>query len=458
MIKVVNLGYKYRLYSTEKQKNILDHQMFVYNQTYNICNNLWLKENEKNKKLNKEDRDYRKAVNYDSVVKRALSLRKIKFKTVVTQQGRINFFKAVKKTFSCDTALDRKKAILNAITPKEKGRAFKFGFPKFKLSKDLNQSFTWNNQGYSFKKHKNSKFKIIRIMSMDLKFRSHRDFPISVSSNLKLCSIVISKDGVGYYISFNVEFSKDVGLKTIKENLDISKSIGIDLNTENFAISAYEKPIDNGSRNRKGLKYSKYIKSLERKQSRRVLKTKSNKIKLGRNYKKIQKKLNKLNKKLSNQKNDLYHKISTTLTEKFELIAVEDLRLKNQMTKSAKGNEINPGKNVQQKSGLNRSILSASFYQFVSMIQYKQTMLNDKLFVKVDPKFTSQKCNKCGYVDKDNRKSQSKFKCISCANIDNADMNASYNILDKALKSLGLGISHQTINESLSSSGALAHG
>ncbi len=97
MIKVVNLGYKYRLYSTEKQKNILDHQMFVYNQTYNICNNLWLKENEKNKKLNKEDRDYRKAVNYDSVVKRALSLRKIKFKTVVTQQGRINFFKAVKK-------------------------------------------------------------------------------------------------------------------------------------------------------------------------------------------------------------------------------------------------------------------------------------------------------------------------------------------------------------------------
>ena len=469
MIKQINLGYKYRLYPKENQRKILDHHMFVSNQTYNICNNLWLKESDKNKKLNKENRVYKKAVDYDRVVKRALSFRKIDLKTVVTQQARINFLKAVKKAFSKDTMLERKKAILSATTLKEKKWAFKLGFPKFKSSKDSHQSFAWNNQGYSFRDYKNSKFRIFRIMSMDLKFRYHRDFPTSVDTsnrgagNFKLCSLVISRDSTEYYISFNIEFSKDVGLKITKENLNSFKSIGIDLNTENFAISAYDKPIDNGSKNRKGLRYSRYIKSLERKQSRRVLKARHKKIRLGKNHKKTQRNLNKLNKKISNQKNDLYHKISTTLTKNFELIAVEDLRLKNQMTKSAKGNEINPGKNVKQKSGLNRSILSASFYQFVSMIQYKQTMLNDKLFVKVDPKYTSQKCNKCGYVDKKNRKSQSKFKCISCTHANNADMNASYNILDKALKSLGLGISHQTINESLSSfdcssSVALAHG
>ena len=85
----------------------------------------------------------------------------------------------------------------------------------------------------------------------------------------------------------------------------------------------------------------------------------------------------------------MYHKITTQLTNKFDLIVVEDLKTKN-MSKSSKGNEITHGKRVKQKSGLNRTILNASFYQFVSMIQYKTIMLNDKLFVKVNPQYTSQ--------------------------------------------------------------------
>ena len=37
------------------------------------------------------------------------------------------------------------------------------------------------------------------------------------------------------------------------------------------------------------------------------------------------------------------------------------------------------------------------------MIQYKTTMLNDKLFVKVNPQYTSQECSHCGNIDKNNR-------------------------------------------------------
>jgi len=48
MIKTFNLGYKYRLYPTIEQIQLLNHQMFVYNQAYNICLNLWKKEQEKN--------------------------------------------------------------------------------------------------------------------------------------------------------------------------------------------------------------------------------------------------------------------------------------------------------------------------------------------------------------------------------------------------------------------------
>jgi putative transposase len=474
MLKKINLGYKYRLYPTEDEKKVLNHQMFIYNQAYNICLNLWQKESEKNKKLDKKDRIYRTSTSYDKVVKRVLKFRKLKFSTVVTQQARMNFQKAVKKTFSKNTVAERNKAINKAVTPKEKAKAYNLGFPRFQSSKDPNQSFIWNNQGFSFKDcivnidkisydensnkiinnltYKNDKFNILRIMKNDLKFRYHRELP----KDHKMCAINFSKNNSEYFVSFNIEFKKNVGLEVSKENLDISKSIGIDLNANNFAISDNNindgELIDNGSKNRKKIKYSQIVKMLERKQSRRVLKSKKekNSIKDNKNFKKTQRKINKINIKLSNQKKDLYHKISTNLTNKFELIVVEDLKLKNQMTKSAKGNAIKHGKNVKQKSGLNRVLSEASFYQFVSMIQYKQTMLNDKLFVKVNPKYTSQTCNKCKNIHKDNRKTQSKFKCIKCNYEDNADINASKNIRDKGLQSLGFGLNPQTINESLS--------
>ena len=69
------------------------------------------------------------------------------------------------------------------------------------------------------------------------------------------------------------------------------------------------------------------------------------------------------------------------------------------MSKSSKGNEINHGKMIKQKSGLNRTILNASFYQFLTMLEYK-SKLNDKLFVKVNPAYTSLECSACENRDK----------------------------------------------------------
>ena len=53
MEKKIHLGYRYKLKISDGQKSFLDHHMFIYNQAYNICLNLWLKENEKNKNLPK---------------------------------------------------------------------------------------------------------------------------------------------------------------------------------------------------------------------------------------------------------------------------------------------------------------------------------------------------------------------------------------------------------------------
>ena len=451
-----NLGFKFKLLPTKEQVKALDHQMFVSNQAYDICLNLFKKPSEKNQKLEKHGRSYKTAVQYDKVVKRALRLRKISFSTVVTQQARINFQKAVKSTFTAKSVAERVKAIANAKTPKEKKKAYKFGFPNFKSSKNPRQSFVWNNQGIQLLEAENSKFATLRLMKMDLKFRYHRNFP----ENFKICSIVVSKEGSDYFVSFGIEFQRAVNLGVSTTKFENLKSIGLDLNAYSIASScdvselfedvSQKHLINNGAKNRKGLRFQSRRKIFERKQSKRVLKALKNKSKLGKNHRKTQEKINKLQKNIMNQKCDLYHKISNIITNQFDLIAVEDLKTKN-MSKSSKGNELCHGKMVKQKSGLNRAILNASFYQFLAMLEYK-SKLNDKIFVKVNPAYTSLECSICGNRDKKNRPKQDKFECTACGFKINPDIQAAQTILKRGLGVFGLGTSLCTLAKAKSKS------
>jgi IS605 OrfB family transposase len=52
---------------------------------------------------------------------------------------------------------------------------------------------------------------------------------------------------------------------------------------------------------------------------------------------------------------------------------------------------------------------------------------NNITIIKIDPKYTSQRCSKCGYIHKDNRKKE-KFKCLNCGFEAYADYNAARNI------------------------------
>ncbi|HHD80272.1 MAG TPA: hypothetical protein ENK99_01490, partial [Campylobacterales bacterium] len=81
-LKRVNLGYKYRLYPTIEQQTLLNHQMFIYNQAYNICLNLWKEEQERNRTLPKEEQTHRKPKEIDQEVKNILKARKLEYKTV----------------------------------------------------------------------------------------------------------------------------------------------------------------------------------------------------------------------------------------------------------------------------------------------------------------------------------------------------------------------------------------
>lgn len=75
------------------------------------------------------------------------------------------------------------------------------------------------------------------------------------------------------------------------------------------------------------------------------------------------------------------------------------------------------------------------FSQLQEFTAYKAAQ-NGVMTVMVDPAYTSQKCNHCGYVDARNR-DHARFDCLRCGHSDNADHNAALNIRDRTIQNLG---------------------
>jgi IS605 OrfB family transposase len=109
---------------------------------------------------------------------------------------------------------------------------------------------------------------------------------------------------------------------------------------------------------------------------------------------------------------DVNHCISKRIVEKpYDCFVLEDL------------------KNIKycgRGKRFNRKLGNWSYSQLGNFIQYKAEELG-KLIIKVDPRHTSQKCSKCGHIERSNRKG-SRFKCKKCDFELNADLNASRNI------------------------------
>lgn len=125
------------------------------------------------------------------------------------------------------------------------------------------------------------------------------------------------------------------------------------------------------------------------------------------------------------------HVLSRQLVRSHGLIAIEKLNTKN-MTKSAAGTLDEPGLNVAQKRGLNRSIQNVGWFQFETMLAYKLEETGGVL-AKVPAAYSSQECSACGCVDKRSRESQARFVCTECGAVENADTNAAKVILKRAL-------------------------
>jgi transposase len=123
------------------------------------------------------------------------------------------------------------------------------------------------------------------------------------------------------------------------------------------------------------------------------------------------------------RRKDWAEKTSTDLARRFDVIRVEDLKIRN-MTRSGKGTVEEPGRNVAQKAGLNREIRRSGWGLLARRLEEKAP----KRVEKVSPAYTSQRCSACGHVDRKSRESQALYLCTACGYVANADVNAARNI------------------------------
>jgi IS605 OrfB family transposase len=125
----------------------------------------------------------------------------------------------------------------------------------------------------------------------------------------------------------------------------------------------------------------------------------------------------------TDRRKDWAEKTSTRLAADYDLIRVEDLKIKN-MVRSARGTIAAPGTNVRAKAGLNRSIHAAGWGLLATRLEQKAPGRVEK----INPAYTSQICHACGHCAAENRESQAVFRCRACGHADHADVNAAKNI------------------------------
>lgn len=91
-------------------------------------------------------------------------------------------------------------------------------------------------------------------------------------------------------------------------------------------------------------------------------------------------------------------------------------------------------RNKRMRKKQRKEVNSWNYYQLETFLTYKALAKSINIEY-VDARYTSQRCSKCGYISRSNRKSQSDFRCGKCGFRLNADLNAAKNIVLKHLDS-----------------------
>ena len=413
---IINKTYKFRLYPTSEQEQMLLQQ--TGNSRF-----VWNKLVEFNKKYKEE---YDKFPTQLILQKQIIELKKeFEFtKLTHSQPLQINakrIVKVVTKAFKPEAIQARKQKIAKTIaekTKKEKkypnynhkkamAKAFNYGFPHFKRKANMRGSLFYPQ---------NFKIKRSRIFFAKLgwiHYIKHRE----IEGNPK--NVTITQDGNQWYVSICCE----VKIKeTVKPSIDNANIIGIDVGIKEFATFSDSTVIHNP---RILKKYSKKLKKEQKKLSKREFIEKEIKEEIKKvssnNRNKQRTKVQNIHRKIRNIRKDFLHKITHDIITKYDGVTLETLNIKDMLQKNDKSQ--------------NRNTCDISWYEFSRMLEYK-CLWNSKYFHKIDEYFASTKtCSECGNKQEMLLEERT-YLCKACGNKLDRDYNASINIKREGISCL----------------------
>jgi len=232
-----------------------------------------------------------------------------------------------------------------------------------------------------------------------LKLKGTRDLHFYQISQIKRVRLVKRADGV--YVQFCVDVDR-------KENTQPSgTTIGLDVGLKEYYTDSNGTRVENPRFLRKG---EKVLKRAQCRVSRRLTGSK--------NRGKARQILGKRHLKISRQRKDHAIKLARCVVQSNDLIAYEDLRIKNMVKNHC----------------LAKSINDASWYQFRIWLEYFGKVF-EKITVAVNPQYTSQECFSCGEIVK--KTLSTRTHVCKCGCLLDRDENAAKNILSRGLGTVG---------------------
>ncbi|EQD88093.1 putative transposase [Saccharopolyspora erythraea NRRL 2338] len=213
--------------------------------------------------------------------------------------------------------------------------------------------------------------------------------------------VIISREPDGrWYVTFAVDTDDPV------PEPETGHTVGVDLGVKDFAVTSDGERIANPRHlERKARNLARYQRMMARKQRGSV------------NRRKAKQRVARAHRKVHNTRQDFLHRTSTRLVRSADVIAVEDLAVKNMV-----GNK-----------RLARVISDCGWGEFRRQLEYK-TERAGKTLVVVDRWYPSSKtCSYCGHLLGHLKLSVRAWTCPNCRTRHDRDHNAAKNILAAGL-------------------------
>lgn len=250
----------------------------------------------------------------------------------------------------------------------------KGGYPRFKSRRSAKQSYTGK-----------STVKVIARRYLKLPklgyIKSSKTGRLSV---VKIKRYTVSLASTGrYYLSLIVD---DPTIKPLEKTGAV---VGIDVGLADLAITSDSKKYHTFKSNWYEKQSSEWQSKLSKRKDKAIIAVRQ----WNHNHKMVKQELDdysnwqkaRVNKsryqvKVANKRKDYLQKVTTDLVKNYDVIVMEDLKVKN----------------LQKNHHLAKPISNASWYQFRRMLEYKCKWYGKKLVI-VSPNYTSQICSNCSF-------------------------------------------------------------